>query len=325
MAIPGVESESLASNIPVSNVSPIPFELEKGKTDAMQKPRVEVFSTESDYFRTVGASTIEGRDFRENDRPGSPLVAIVNQSFAQQYWPGQDPLGKRVKLYRRAAPAWYTVVGVASNIMQGRSLRDRFDPIVYVAFRQNPGAAAAVLVRTRVPAEQMAAAVRAGIEKAGVDVDLEEFSTLQSTLGFDRDRMDLEHAELGKEAAVAPVFAILALILAAVGLYAVVARSVGQRTKEIGIRMAIGAAVSDIRRMVFREGMIPVGLGLLLGLAASLGVNRILQSQLVGVSPHDPLTLIAAPALLIATALIGCQIPSRRAVQVDPAVALRHD
>jgi putative ABC transport system permease protein len=325
MAIPGVESESLASNIPVSNVSPIPFELENGETDTTQKPRVEVFYTESDYFRTVGASTIEGRDFRENDRPGSPLVAIVNQSFAQQYWPAQEPLGKRVKLYRRAESAWYTVAGVASNIMQGRSLRDRFDPIVYVAFRQNPGAAAAVLVRTRVPAQQMAAAVRPAIEKAGVDVALEEFSTLQSTLGFDRDRMDLEHAELGKEAAVAPVFAILALILAAVGLYAVVARSVGQRTKEIGIRMAIGAAVSDIRRMVFREGMTPVALGLLLGLAVSLGVNRILQSQLVGVSPHDPLTLIAAPALLIATAFIGCQIPSRRAVQVDPAVALRHD
>jgi putative ABC transport system permease protein len=325
MAIPGVESESLASNIPVSNVSPIPFELENGNTDTTRKPRVQVFYTESDYFRTLGASTVEGRDFRENDTPGSPLVAIVNQSFAQQYWPGQDPLGRRVKLYRRPGPVWCTVVGVASNIMQGRTLRDRFEPIVYMPFRQNPNAGAAVLVRTHVPAEQIAAQVRAAMEKAGVDVALEEFSTLKATLGFDRDRMDLEHAELGKEAAVAPVFAILALILAAVGLYAVVARSVGQRTKEIGIRMAVGAAVGDIRRMVFWEGMTPVALGLLLGLAASLGVNRILQSQLVGVSPHDPLTLIAAPALLIATALIGCQIPSRRAVQVDPAVALRHD
>jgi putative ABC transport system permease protein len=325
IALPGVESESLASNIPVSNVSPVPFELENGKTDTAQRPRVELFCTEPDYFRTVGASAIEGRDFRESDGPGSPLVTIVNQSFAQQYWPAQDPLGRRVKLYRRGDPAWYTVVGVASNIMQGRSLRDRFDPIVYVPFRQTPDAGAAVLVRTRVPAEQIAAQVRAAIEKAGVDVALEEFSTLKATLGFDRDRMDLEHAELGKEAAVAPVFAIIALILAAVGLHAVVARSVGQRTKEIGLRMAIGADANDIRLLIFGEGMVPVAIGLILGLAASLAVNRVLQSQLVGISAYDALTLSMAPVALTLVAFLACLAPLRQAVQVDPAVALRHD
>ncbi len=137
--------------------------------------------------------------------------------------------------------------------------------------------------------------------------------------------MDIEHAEMGKHAAVAPIFAVMALLLAAIGLYAVIAHSVSQRTKEIGVRMAIGAAAEDIRRMVLRDGMSPVAIGMILGLAASLAVNRILQSQLVGVSPYDPVTMVAAPAVLILVALLACQIPARRAMNVDPTVALRHD
>jgi ABC-type antimicrobial peptide transport system permease subunit len=124
---------------------------------------------------------------------------------------------------------------------------------------------------------------------------------------------------------VAPIFAVTALILAVVGLYAVVAHAVSQRTKEIGVRIAIGAAARDIRRLIFSEGMRPVAFGLIAGVTMSLAVNRILQSQLVGVSPYDPVTLTTAPAVLILVALLACQIPSRRAIRVDPAVALRHD
>jgi putative ABC transport system permease protein len=137
--------------------------------------------------------------------------------------------------------------------------------------------------------------------------------------------MDLEHAELGKHAAVAPILAVTALLLAAIGLYAVMAHSVSQRTKEIGVRIAIGAASHEIRRLIFSEGMRPVALGLIVGLTVSLAVNRILQSQLVGVSPYDPVTLATAPAVLILVGLLACHIPSRRALLIDPAVALRHD
>jgi putative ABC transport system permease protein len=118
---------------------------------------------------------------------------------------------------------------------------------------------------------------------------------------------------------------VIALLLAAIGLDAVIAHSVSERTKEIGIRMALGGAAADIRRLIFREGMLPVAVGLILGLAASSGVNRLLRSQLVGVSPYDPVTLAATPLVLILVALLACQIPSRRATRVDPAVALRHD
>jgi putative ABC transport system permease protein len=163
------------------------------------------------------------------------------------------------------------------------------------------------------------------VQRLDPDLTLENFSTLKASFGFRADRMDLLHVEMGKHAAVAPIFAVIALLLAVVELYAVIAHSVAQRTKEIGVRIAIGATAQNIRRLIFRQGMIPVALGLVLGLTVSLAANRTLQSQLVGVSPYDPVTLETAPAVLILVALLACQIPSHRAIRVDPAVALRHD
>ena len=157
------------------------------------------------------------------------------------------------------------------------------------------------------------------------DVITEDFSSLDARFAFDRDFMDLEHADLAKHAAIAPIFAVIALLLSAIGLIAVIAHSVSQRTKEIGVRMAIGAAAGDIARMIVREGMRPVAIGLVVGLLAAAGANRLLESQLVGVTPYDPLTMAAGPLILIAVALVGCRIPARRAMRVDPVVALRHE
>ncbi len=324
--IVGVETATLASTFPVGNPGAVPFELEPGQTDTARKPMVTRLAAGSDYFRTLGLVMPAGREFSDADAPGKPPVAIVNQSFVNQYWPGQNAVGKRIGFRGRdELTRWYSVVGMASNIMQDRALRDKFLPIVYVPIRQDPSAIGAVFVRTRVPADQVAAKVRAAIEDSAPGVTLEDYSTLQATLGFNRDRMDLEHAELGKQAAVAPIFAILALLLGSVGLYAVVAHSVGQRTKEIGIRMALGAVPGRIRRLILGEALTPVFAGLLIGLAASFGVNRVLQSQLVGVSPYDAATLSLAPLILLSAAALGCLVPVRRAVRVDPAVALRHD
>jgi hypothetical protein len=210
--------------------------------------------------------------------------------------------------------------------MAADSLRQQFKPLVYLPLRQEPPARAAFfLARTQGRADRIAATVRAELEGLDEDVRLEWFDTLEGTFAFDRDYMDAEHSELGKYSKVAPVFAIVALLLAATGLVSVIAHSVAQRTREIGVRMAIGAAARDIRRLILGEGMRPVAVGLAAGMAAALAINRVLQSQLVGVSPYDPLVMLAAPALLVMVALLACASPVRRALRVDPAVALRHE
>jgi predicted permease len=328
--IPGVEGASVASGIPVSSGNSGTFEIE-GKANSPDSGDFAQFLTVgSDYFRVVGATALSGRDFNDQDRMGGLPVAVVNQSFAFKFWPGEHALGKRLRVRNRNQPDrnqgdWLTVVGMVPDIMQGDPIRQRFLPLVYVSIQPEPLAAAHFLLRTQIPPDQVMQAVRNKIQALDPDVILENFTTLKASFSFDGDYMDTEHMELGKDAAVAPAFALMALLLAAIGLYAVIAHSVGQRTREIGVRMAIGAATEDIRRMVLRDGMLPVAFGTLIGLAASLAVNRILQSQLVGVSPYDPVTMSAAAMVLILVALLACYIPARRAMNVDPAVALRHD
>jgi len=325
--ISGIADASVANQIPVGGGGLSAIEID-GRPNLQNGGNSAAFLTVGvNYFRVVEASPIYGRAFNDGDDERTLPVAIVNQSFATTFWPGEQPLGKRLRVIDRNGPGeWRTVVGVAPNIMQADPLRQQFKPVAYVPFRQAQGPRRAFfLVRAGVPLDQVAQAVRAKAQSLDPDVNLEDFATLKDSFAFQRDFMDAEHSELGKHATVAPVFAAIALLLAAIGLSAVIAHSVTQRTKEIGVRMAIGAGAADVRRMILREGMTPVAIGLVLGLAASLAVNRVLQSQLVGVSPYDPITMIAAPLLLILVALTACSIPARRALQVDPAVALRHE
>jgi hypothetical protein len=256
----------------------------------------------------------------------APLVAVVNEAFVERFSPGDAPIGKRLRYYEGDEPGeWRTIVGVVSNVMQSDPTRQRFLPLVYLPFAQSPWPDAWFFARTHAPTNEVAAAVRAEVQSIDPDVVLEDFSTLEASFGFIEDRMDLEHVNMGKLAAVTPIFAAIAMILAAVGLYAVLARSVGRRKREIGIRMAIGASRRSVWRLVLREEMVSVAFGLTAGSLASLAVNRVLQSQLVGVSPYDPLTLIATPILLLLVAVLACQLPARQAMRVDPAVALRDD
>jgi putative ABC transport system permease protein len=325
---PGVEDESVASTIPVKyGTSLRTFEIEGRPKSTEGDESVGFLRAGSDYFRVVGASARSGRAFTDADRATTLPVAIVNESFVARFLAGRSPLGSRLReVNRNTSGEWRTVVGVVPNVLQNDPLRQQFKPLVYVPFRQEaPTPRSFFLVRTIVPPEQITESVRTAVQRVDPDVLLEEVATMKASFAFARDFMDAEHSELGKHAKVAPIFASIALLLAAVGLYAVIAYSVSQRTKEIGVRIAIGAASSDIRRLTLGEGMRPVLFGLVAGLAVSLAVNRLLQSQLVGVSPYDPVTLATAPAVLILVALLACHIPSRRAIRVDPAVALRHD
>ena len=316
-AIPGVESIAMADELP-SWGKRFPFELAGAPVDDLRRPKLPVLVVSPAYFRTVGASLVAGREFTEADRVSGVPVALVNQLFASKYWPGEDPLGKRLRLFKGTTPeAWQTVVGVVSNILQADQTRQKFSPVIYLPYRQRPLAAIWVFARTRVPPATLGAALR------------HELHAVDSELPMSGPYALAQHLESYWDSrfygSMFLIFAAIALLLASIGLYAVIAHSVRQRTQEIGIRMAIGATARDILQIVFVQGMIPLGIGLAIGLTASLAVNRILKSMLVQVSPSDPITLLVASAVLVLSAALGCLIPARQAMSVDPVVALRHE
>jgi predicted permease len=324
--VPGIQQASVSSALPVQGSRLQPFEIDGTPAAASGEQHAQFISVGVDYFRVLGAPLIAGRSFTDADRVTTAKVAIVNQAFADTYLPGPEPIGNQLRVVIGSKPGERrSIVGVASNIMHGDSLRQQFKPVVYLPVTQEPLPRIHVLARTLLPPQGAARALRGDVERIDSELTLEDFGTLRARFAFDGDGMDLDHMELGKGAGAAPVFAVVALLLATIGLYAVTAHAVGQRTQEIGVRIAIGAAARDIRKLVLRDGMAPVVSGVIVGLAASFATNRVLQSQLVGVSPFDPVTIAGALAVLLVIALMACALPARRAVRVDPVVAIRHE
>jgi putative ABC transport system permease protein len=261
---------------------------------------------------------LSGRAFNRADTASGVQAAIVNQAFTTRLWPGEEALGKQLRLFDGTTPGpWLTVVGVVSNIIQNDQTRQTFEPLVYVPYRQKPGGGAWVFVRTRVPPESLATAFRREVQTLDPERPVYgPFTLVERLEGFSDTRF---------YGALFAIFASIALLLASIGLYSVIAHSVGLRTQEIGIRIAIGATTRDVVALVLAQGMIPLGIGLTIGLAASLVVNRLLSSLLIQVSPADPVALTVAASMLMLAAILGCLIPARRAMRVDPVVALRHD
>jgi len=321
-AAPGVESLAIASALPASSPKAMPFEIDGAPTDSQHRPTVSALTIGPTYFATLAAAVRQGRDFNEFDGASGAPVAIVNQQFASTYWPGEDPLGKRLRIFDGRTPSvWLTVVGVAANIVQNATDWEAHDAVVYRPYRQQPVRAMWVLVRARVPEGSLAAAFRREIR--AIDADLPIWIgpyTLDERLAGSGNYWSIRN-----DAALFVVFAAMALFLASIGLYAVVTHAVHRRTQEIGIRIAIGATARDILALVLMQGMRPLAAGLALGLTASLAVTPLLKSQLVGVSSVDPATLVIASVTLLLAASLGCLIPAFRALRVDPVIALRHD
>jgi|SRR5665213_478980 len=318
-AMPGVESAATADTLPTWGSSKLPYQLAgDAPVEEDRRPKMSVLKISPSYFRTLEAPMLSGREFNDADVASSVPAVIVNQLFAAKYWPGEDPLGKRLRFFDKNTPGpWWTVVGVASNIIQNDQNRQRLDPEVYMPFRQNPGGGAWVLVRTRVSSGSLANAFRREVQ--ALDSSLPLYGPMAIN---DRLEMYWDSRFYG---GLFLIFAAIALLLASIGLYTVIAYSVSQRTQEIGVRMAIGGTPRDILKLVFRQGMLPLAIGLVIGLTASFAVNRLLKSMLVQVSPADPVTLIVASAVLILAGALGCLIPARRAMRVDPVVALRNE
>lgn len=319
-SIPGIESAAVASSLPGMSGGRLVYEVDGAPpADADSRPRASRLIVSPAYFRAVGAAVLSGREFNDADDAAGLPVAIVNERFARLHWPGGDALGKRLRIFSNGTTGeWLNVVGVSSNI-QNSPLSLGFTPSIYVPFRQAPSGGLWVFGRASVPPETLGVAFRR--EVLALDSDLPIWLgpfTLESRLA------DAYWAR-GLYGGLFVMFAAIALLLASVGLYAVIAHSVNQRTQELGVRMALGAETSDVLRLVLRQGLVPFGVGLGVGLVASLGVTRVLESQLVDVSALDPLTYLTATAALVLAAMLGCWIPARRAMRVDPVIALRQD
>jgi putative ABC transport system permease protein len=273
-----------------------------------------------DYLSTLGVPLIAGRHFDARDTPDTPLVALVNRTMAERYWPGEDAVGRRFKLGPPNAP-WATVVGVVGDMRQ-MGLDVPTAPELYFQTEQMTAGVPPffwpqhLLVRTQVDPMTLAAVVR----EAVWDVDA---SQPVSTMRTMRDVVDSELTNRNTQLMLLGAFAALALLLAAVGLYGVLAYTVVQRTKEIGLRMSVGAQRGNIVRAVLRNALLLAAAGVGLGLAGALGVTRLLSSFLFGVTPADPLTLAGVVAALLIVVLAASAVPALRAARVDPMKALR--
>jgi putative ABC transport system permease protein len=319
-ALPGVVGSTIALTMPTGGSMNFPYELEHAQpVDEKMRPSISVEVISSDYFRVMELPILQGRAFSDRDMASAPPVAIVNQRFAEKFWRGEEPVGKRLRIFNDGKPEpWLTVVGVAPNVLQNGVAVKEFDPLVYVPYRQRTMPDMALMARTRVPPSTLASAFRQAAQAVDEDMPLYNLRTLE-------ERLALNYWEQGIFGTLFSIFAGIALVLASVGLYAVIAQSVSQRTQEIGLRMALGASAGNVLRMVFRQGMLQLAIGLLAGIAGAVGLTRFLSSLLVLVSPTDPVTFALVAMVLGTAAALGCFIPARRATQVDPLVALRHE
>jgi len=317
-ALPGVRSAAAASQLPMTGDNSNWNIAIEGQPETRQGETIYAGFriVTPDYFRTLGIRLLKGRSLTAQDREGAPSVAVVNQFMVRRFWPNEDPLGKRFRLGGlNSQRPWTTVIGVAANTADfGLTASDW--PILFLPSAQEPAASMALVVRTAMDPASLAKPVREVVRAVDPNQPVARVRTLQEIVSHSAMVSRVMVRTLG-------VFAALALALAGVGLYGVVAYSVSQRTHEFGVRIALGAAPGRVVGMVLRQGMSLAAIGLAIGAAGGLAVARLLASLQDGVEPHDPLTLASVAATLGAVALAACFAPARRATRVDPIAALR--
>ena len=314
--LPGVRSVALASNAPL-NVGFLRSVFIEGQEPAPGGRGILtlVSTVGTKYFETLGIPVLRGRDFAETDQENSPKVVVINEAMARRFWPNDDAVGKRFKFF--GDDFLSEVVGVVRN-SDSTSLGEDPRPLAYLPLSQNYAPALTLHVRTEGDPTSVVATVRKEVQALDPNLPLLAVSTIGEVL----DQV-LWAPRMG--AALLAIFGLLALILAAVGIYGVLGYSVSQRTHEIGLRMALGAQRSDVLKMVIGHGMILTLIGVATGLAAAFLLTRFMTSMLYGVTATDPWTYIGVSLVLAAAALLATFIPARRATKVDPMIALRHE
>ena len=319
-ALPGVQSAAVAGNLPLTyDGDSMPIGIE-GRTDPPpdQRPDVILRVVGPGYFSTMGIPLVRGRDFREQDKADSARVVIVSEKTARHFWPGENPIGKRLKpgSTNRNIP-WIEIIGVVKDVRQNDFVSEP-KMQMYMPYQQlNSFAPNALVVRTNVEPLSLAGAVRNAIWAVDKDQPVSNLRSMDEIVSEAVARQRFSMLLLG-------IFAALAMVLAAVGIYGVMSYSIAQRTREIGLRIALGAQKSDVLKMILRQGLRFVAAGLAIGLAASFALTRVMASLLFGISATDPATFVSISLVLIAVALLASYIPAVRAMKIDPMLALRY-
>ncbi|MGD0776752.1 MAG: ABC transporter permease [Candidatus Solibacter sp.] len=312
-ALPGVRSAAAIEGFLRSD----PEDAVEIEGRAPQQPGPCEDAIEGPLFETAGIPLKRGRVFSDEDRAGSPPVAIVNEAMARAYWPNEEAIGKRFRFPGAGSQPWMTVVGVTGD-MHRQGLEKRVVPQIFRPLAQDPGDMLEVIVRTSADAGAMAAAVRNEIQSLDKSVAKFDVTTVEQQLGE-------QTAERRFQTSLIALFSLVALLLSAIGIYGLMHYFVAQRTNEIGVRMALGAHYGSVLALVLRQGLTLAGLGIVVGIAGALGLTRLLSSLLYGTTPTDALTFAAAPTILLGVAGLACWIPARRAARIDPMLALRQE
>lgn len=316
-ALPGVENAGGVLSLPLSGAyesTDVFLEGQETTLDA-QRPNADYTMVTPDYFATLQIPLLQGRHFTAQDKSDASLVIIINDTFAERLWPGQNPTGKRMRVGFEDKQR--EVIGVVGSIKQ-TTLDAEARPAMYMPHLQAPTPGLTLLVRTRSEPLAMAAAVRQEVRAIDKDVPVTQVQTMEKVLGA-------SVAQPRFSMLVVSLFAALALILSAVGIYGVVAYAVSQRAHEIGVRMALGAGANQVLKLVLKDGMALALVGIAIGLLGAFAFTRLMASLLFGIGAKDPATYVSIAVFLALVAFIACYIPARRATKVDPLVALRNE
>ena len=319
-SLPGVQNAATVDNLPFSgNAFNTSFTIEGRPTGpTTETPRAYYRVISPDYFPAIGIELHKGNQFTDRDTAEQPGVAIVNETAAQRYWPGVDPLGKRIKRGRpESKNPWLTVIGIVSGSRQ-LSLKEGSQPEIYVPYLQNPGLTFTLVARTASDPRSLTGALRKEVLSADREIPAVNLKLMEELISNSVAKERFYVLLLG-------VFAALALILAAVGVYGVMSYSVILRTRDIGIRMALGARPVDIFKHIVGQALVLGLIGLGVGIVLAIASTRVMSSLLYGINATDPLTLAITSLVLLAVALLASYLPARRATRVDPLVTLRYE
>ena len=318
-ALPGVESAALVNYLPLGGSNSSDAFLIEGTPEPPPGQdfigRYRVCTPE--YFETLGIPIVKGRAFTEQDRAGAPPVIIVNETLAKRFWPNGDALGKRMRFTGPPEKSpWIQVVGIVPDVKHDLSLP--VTPDYYLPYAQDSWNSMVLVAKTRVEPLALAASVRQQVWSIDKDQPVFDVRSMDQVRALSVSLYSFSSVSLG-------IFAVIAVLLAAIGIYGVMSYAVMQRTQEIGIRMALGARAADVLKLVVRNGMSLALIGVVAGLAGSYALTRLLASLLVGVTPTDVVTFALVTLGLLMIALLACYVPARRATKVDPLVALRYE